>query len=81
MTAETPALVRTFTVGKRFTVTVTMQRPERGKVVNTTMEWEPDVPAPGSLTDGEIADYRAGRNAAVAELAEAAGLNVAVVEV
>lgn len=79
MTAETPALVRSFRVGKRWTCTLTIARPRRGDVVHSVIEWSPDVPQ--RLKAKEFDQYRAGRNAAVAELAALISGNVLLVEV
>ena len=78
MSAEVPALVRTFAVGRRYRCTITMRKPIPGTVGSTLFEWEPDVPK--NLTKAELRDYRAGRDAAVAELAQMFGIQVALVE-
>lgn len=41
-------------------------------------EWQPEVP--GKLTAAEIAQYRAGRDELLTEVARQTGLNIAVVE-
>jgi hypothetical protein len=43
-------------------------------------QWSPDVPMRGSLSRGEIAQYRAGRDALMAEVAKVIGGNVLVLE-
>jgi hypothetical protein len=44
-------------------------------------EWSPDLPTQRSLSEQEIKQYRAGRDALLAEVAEDLGGNVAVVEI
>ena len=78
MSAEAPALTRSFSVGHR-TVTVTMPAPRMGKVRYMTIEWVPDPPQ--RLSKREWRQYRAGRNAAVAELAEREGIEAAIIEI
>ena len=77
MTAETPAVVHSFKVGTR-TATLTIQRPRVGSVVNMTVEWSPD--APPKLSPVELAQYRQGRNSAVATLAAELDVKALVVE-
>ena len=77
MSDETAALTRSFRVGRR-TVTVTMPTPRKGEARCMTMEWTPDMPK--RLSKREWRRYRAGRDAAVAELAELAGVKVMIVE-
>jgi hypothetical protein len=43
-------------------------------------QWSPDVPRRGSLSGGETAQYRAGRDALMAEVAKVIGGNVLVLE-
>ena len=74
---QAAALVRSFSVGLR-TVTLSMQRPEVGKAVTMIVEWTPDAPC--RLSSAEMRQYRTGRDAAIAELAERLGINAAVVE-
>jgi hypothetical protein len=50
----------------RYTVTLTVPKPQAGTVQGMVAEWHPDVPE--RLTDAELAQYRAGHNAALAEL-------------
>ena len=78
MSAEAPALTRSFRVGHR-TVTVTMPAPRLGKVRYMTIEWAPDPPR--RLSKRELHQYRAGRNAAVAELAKLTGMKAAIIEI
>lgn len=77
MSAETPLAVRSWRVGK-YTVEMTVPRPEPGRPSAVAMEWAPHMPE--RLTTSEIAQYRRGRDAALAELAEILGGNVAVIE-
>ena len=53
-----------FAVG-RWTVTITIQAPVRGQVTNMICEWDPETPK--KLTAQEWAQYRAGRDAAIAK--------------
>lgn len=74
MSAEAPALVRSFRVGRRV-VTLTVPQPKPESVRGMTTEWFPDRPR--HLTPSELRQYRAGRDAVLAEL----GLRVLVVEI
>ncbi len=78
MSAEAASLTRSFHVGHRI-VTVTMPATRRGKVQYMTTEWAPDLPQ--RLSKREWRQYRAGRNAAVAELAERGGIEAAIIEI
>lgn len=80
MSAEAPAVLRSFKVGHRI-CTIALRRPAPGQEIDYLMaDWSPDAPA--RLTDErEIAEYRAGRDAAVAELAELIGGNIAIAEI
>ena len=64
---------KTFEVG---TLTCLMTMSVLGHI---TSEWNPKMPT--RLTRKERAQYRAGRNALVAEFAEATGINIMIVEV
>ena len=77
MSAEA-AFVRSWQVGA-FTVTLSMPKPRPGRAQSCLIEWAPD--APPSMSAAEWGQYRAGRNAALAELARELGSNVAVLEV
>jgi len=79
MTAEAAAIVRSFRVGPR-TVTLTIQAPRKGEVVNMVAEWHPGPPG-RPPTEEELRQYREGRNAALAELADRMGERVMVVEI
>jgi hypothetical protein len=74
MSAETVAVARSWTVGK-YICTLTVPRPRPGAAVACSIEWEPEQPR--RLTEAEIAEYRAGRNAAL----KALGVRALVVEV
>lgn len=47
--------------------------------MHAAFEWTPDVPT--RLTSSEWAEYRAGRHAALTEIAEALQINVGVLDV
>jgi hypothetical protein len=55
-----------------------MQRPRQGALVCCAVEWAPS--APNRLTDGEMDEYRQGRNAALAQIAAELGITAAVIE-
>lgn len=77
MSAEAPAIVRTWAVGA-YRCTLTARRPRAGEVHSAALEWSPR--APTRLTCAERLEYRAGRDAAVADLARELGVTVAVVD-
>ena len=77
MSGQSPSLVRSFTVG-RYTVTLRVPPIERGSVRSMVCEWEPETPT--RLTKRELREYRAGRDAALAELAEAMSTRALVIE-
>lgn len=77
MSAEAALLVRSWKVGSR-TVTMTVPKPRGKRPAFPVMDWSPQVPR--NLTADEWAQYRAGRDAALAELAQSLGGTVAVVE-
>lgn len=70
------ALSRTFAVGTRYQCTLTL--PLSSGVQSIVAEWEPDVPA--KLNDAELTDYRAGRDALIAEAAAVLGGKALVIE-
>lgn len=72
------ALVRTWRAGA-YTCTLTMRRPRPGETGAAVIEWEPHQPR--RLTDAEMRQYRAGRDLALAALAETLGITVALLEV
>lgn len=78
MSASAAALSTSWRVG-RHTVTLTLPTPTVGEVRSAAFEWSP--PKPARMTPAEAQQYRAGRDAAVAELSRALGLRVALVEV
>lgn len=65
MSAVPPALVKTWTVGSRYRVTLTVPPLGTG-VAYASCEWEPHMPA--FLTPQEKADYRRGLSAAISKL-------------
>jgi hypothetical protein len=78
MSAETPALVRSFRVGRR-TVTITIPKPRRGGMVSVAVEWAPN--APTKLSCRERAQYRRGRDSVLVELAREINMEIAVCEI
>lgn len=78
MTAELPAVCHSFHVGKR-TCTLTIPQPKTGGVASIVVEWSPSPPR--RLSRREFRQYREGRDAAIAELAEKTGLRAKVVEI
>lgn len=77
MSAESPLIVRTWPVGG-FTATLTVPRVNGDATASAVIEWTPSVPS--RLTEQEVAQYRAGRNRALAEVAQLMGGNVALLE-
>ncbi|NUJ81921.1 hypothetical protein HUN39_18210 [Methylocystis sp. FS] len=61
-----------FRVGKKFTVEMTFS----GAMIRS--EWSPDIPR--RLNQGELAEYRRGRDAFFSELAKARGISVMAIE-
>ncbi len=78
MPAEAAALTRTWRVGKR-RVTVTMPQIRTGQVLQPAIEWSPNLPR--RLSRREWREYRAGRDAAFAELFAELGIRGAVLEI
>lgn len=76
MSAEA-AFTRSWAVGA-FTASLSAPRPKPGQQLAAVIEWAPSVPA--RLTPDELAAYRAGRDAALLELATELGASVAVVD-
>ena len=70
------AITRTFRVGDNFLCTITVPIGQRGIVIDA--EWFPRPPS--RLTDDELAEYRRGRDAVLAEVARAIGGSVAVLD-
>ncbi len=77
MSAEA-AFVRSWSVG-RYVCTLRLPKAKPGQPAHCSIEWSPMVPT--RLTKTELAQYRAGRDAALLELARTIGGTVAVVEV
>lgn len=69
-------ITRSWSVGK-YRVTMTIPRSGSG-LLAATVEWEPYLPK--RLTDAELRQYRAGRDAALAEMAAELGVTVGLVE-
>lgn len=78
MGAEAAALTRTWKVGTRYSVTLTVPKPKPGQQVAAVMEWQPDTP--DRLSQAEITEYLDGRNAAIAELSSDLGLRTLVID-
>ena len=78
MSGETAAMMRTWRVGKR-TVTATVPQVRTGQVLHAAFEWCPNMPR--RLSRREWRQYRAGRDAAFAELFAELGIRGAVLEV
>ncbi len=71
------AITRSWSVGK-FNVTMTIPRESRG-VACAVIEWAPHMPK-RRLTDAELQEYRAGRGAALADIADELGITVGIVD-
>ena len=78
MPDEAAALVRTWRVGKR-RVIMTAPKLRNGQVAMATIEWLPTMPR--KLSRREWRQYRAGRDAAFAELFAELGIRGAVLDV
>jgi hypothetical protein len=77
MSAEAAAMVRSWTVGDR-TVTMTVPKPKPGQLAHCSIEWSPSVPE--KLDAAARAEYVAGRNQALADLAQEQGIRIAVID-
>lgn len=77
MSARGAAFVRWWPVGSR-TCTATVSRPRAGQPVRMVIEWSPAVP--GALNAAELIQYRAGRDAALADLARELGITATLLE-
>jgi hypothetical protein len=77
MSAEAAFASRTWSVG-RYVCTLVVPRPKPGHDMHASIEWAPEQPQ--RLSDGEITEYRKGRNKALAEISKQLGINAAVVE-
>jgi len=75
-----PALVRRWHVGS-YTCTLTCPKPKAARQgpLGVSIEWSPHVPQ--SLTAEEKAEYREGRDQALASVAQILGVRAAVVEI
>jgi hypothetical protein len=78
MSATSAALVRQFKVGP-YSITLSVPKVAPGGAASACVEWEPHMPK--RLSVMELAQYRAGRDAAIAEIANELGGTVAVMEV
>lgn len=76
MTAEA-AFTRTWRVGK-YRATLSCPRPKPGQILSAFCEWEPHTPQ--RLSAREIEEYRAGRDAALRDLADELGVSVGVLD-
>lgn len=78
MSGETALLSQSWPVGT-FTVTMSIRRPIPGTASSVVIEWAPHEPS--RLSGHEVAEYRAGRAAAVAELSRLLGRRIVVAEI
>jgi len=78
MSAEAAVLSRSWRVG-RWTVTLSIPVLTPGLGAAGVVEWSPAMPG-RPLTPTELAEYRTGRDIALAEFARAKGLGAAVIE-
>jgi hypothetical protein len=78
MSKEAPLITSHFAGGSRFGATLTVQQAARSSVANISVEWSPKVPE--RLTDSEWADYCAGRDLVLRELAARLGGVIACIE-
>ncbi len=76
--ADAACLVRSWRVG-RWTATLTVPAINPGLRSCALIEWSPAMPG-RPLTPSELAQYRAGRDAALADVARAKGLSTALLE-
>jgi|APTNR8051073442_1049403.scaffolds.fasta_scaffold00566_9 hypothetical protein len=79
MTGNPPLVQSVFRVGKRWRVHLTVPAIAPGEAMALDMEWYPAVPD-RRLNKREAADYRRGRDAALAEVAKTIGGGVLVLE-
>lgn len=79
MSAEAPVLTRSFRVGKRWTVEVSVPPIQPGAMRSLAMEWSPAFPQ-RKLTRQEFQQYREGRDAVIAELSRELGISIAVID-
>jgi len=78
MSATAPLIVRDWPVGA-YRCTFTVPSPKPGELPAPVIEWSPSIPS--GLTPAEVEAYRAGRDDALAAMAQALGIRAAVVEV
>lgn len=78
MSASAAVMTRTWQVGAHV-VTLTLPQPKTGAPRTAAFEWSPAKPQ--RLTATEVEQYRAGRDAAIAELSEVLCLRIALIEV
>ena len=78
MTAHAALLSRSWRVG-RWTVTLSIPALTPGLGAAGVVEWSPAMPG-RPLTPSELAEYRRGRDSALADFAREKGLRSAVVE-
>lgn len=77
MSAEAAAFTRSWPVG-RYTATLTAPRPKAGAASSAVVEWQPALPH--RLTPEELRQYRAGRDAALTDMAQQFGIAATVME-
>lgn len=70
--AEAAFFTKTWAVGSRYRVTLTVPKPVAGRVVTASCEWDPRMPK-GMLREKEKTDYIAGMAEAQAEVAALLG--------
>ncbi len=78
MPGEAAAMTRTWRVGKR-RVTMTAPKLRSGQVAMATIEWHPNMPR--RLSRRALKQYRAGRNAAFADLCGQIGIRGLLCEI
>ena len=74
---NTEPFTQSWRVG-RYTATLTTPKPQPGQALSASIEWSPSTP--DRLSGAELAQYRAGRNQALAEMSRRLGIRAAVVE-
>lgn len=77
--AEAALFTATFSVGRRYTCTLTFPPVRPGEARHMVAEWAPRVPH--RLTKKEVRAYRAGRDKAALEYAERCGVRMLLAEV
>ncbi len=78
MPGESAAMTRTWRVGWR-TCTLTAPQTRGGQVAVASIEWSPNLPR--RLSRRELRQYRAGRDAAFADLCSEFGIQGAIYEI